>query len=57
MGARVIDERPYRVALDSGELWIYDFGLRYSAEHPESVRETFEEVFLGADAGSSRTTG
>ena len=51
MGARVIDERPYRVVLESGELWIYDFGLRYSAEHAESVRATFEEVFLGAMSG------
>jgi glutamate dehydrogenase len=51
MGARVIDERPYRVGSDSGELWIYDFGLRYSAEHAEGVREIFQEVFLGAVSG------
>ncbi len=51
MGAKVIDERPYRIGSDSGELWIYDFGLRYSAEHAESVREIFQEVFLGALRG------
>jgi glutamate dehydrogenase len=51
MGARVIDERPYRIGSDSGELWIYDFGLRYSAEHAESVREIFQHVFLGALSG------
>ncbi len=51
MGARVIDERPYPVRRGSDELWIYDFGLRYSAEHAEGVREIFQEVFLGARRG------
>ncbi|MFL5824603.1 MAG: NAD-glutamate dehydrogenase [Solirubrobacteraceae bacterium] len=53
MGARVIDERPYRIAVsDSREAWIYDFGLRCPAEHVESVREVFQDVFLGAMTGA-----
>jgi glutamate dehydrogenase len=52
MGARVIDERPYRIKLaEDRELWIYDFGLRSPAEHAESVREIFQDVFLGAVIG------
>jgi glutamate dehydrogenase len=52
MGARVIDERPYRIRLtDDRDLWIYDFGLRSPAEHAESVREIFQDVFLGAVSG------
>jgi glutamate dehydrogenase len=52
MGARVIDERPYRISLpDSRTAWIYDFGLRSSAEHADSVREIFQDVFLGALSG------
>ncbi len=52
MGARVIDERPYQIRLtDTRDLWIYDFGLRSPAEHAESVREIFQDVFLGAVSG------
>jgi glutamate dehydrogenase len=52
MGARVIDERPYRIHPGgSQDLWIYDFGLRSPAEHAESVREIFQDVFLGATSG------
>src|SRR5436190_13854124 len=33
MGVEVTDERPYGLALGTGELaWIYDFGLRHAAE-------------------------
>jgi glutamate dehydrogenase len=53
MGARVIDERPYRIKLtDDRDLWIYDFGLRSPAEHAESVREIFQDVFLGVVSGA-----
>ncbi len=52
MGARVIDERPYRITLTGArEVWIYDFGLSSPAEHAESVREIFQDVFLGAVSG------
>ena len=52
MGAMVIDERPHRISLpDPRDVWIYDFGLRSPAEHAESVREIFQDVFLGAISG------
>ncbi|HLY51112.1 MAG TPA: NAD-glutamate dehydrogenase [Solirubrobacteraceae bacterium] len=52
MGARVMDERPYRVTpADSEAAWIYDFGLRVRAEDVVRVRDTFEEVFLAARRG------
>jgi glutamate dehydrogenase len=52
MGARVMDERPYRINRQGGEpAWIYDFGLRVRAEDLEQVRDTFEDVFLAARRG------
>jgi glutamate dehydrogenase len=56
MGARVIDERPYRIQPRlqgdrRGQSWIYDFGLRCAAEDPERVGDLFREVFLGARHG------
>ncbi len=52
MGARVVDERPYRVAPDGADpMWIYDFGLRLRAEDVESVRVLFEAAFLDARRG------
>jgi glutamate dehydrogenase len=52
VGARVIDERPYRVELPGSHVvWIYDFGLRSVEADIEKVRETFHEVFLGALRG------
>ena len=52
MGARVMDERPYRITpRDTEAAWIYDFGLRVRAEDLEKVRDTFEDVFLAARRG------
>ncbi len=52
MGARVMDERPYRVSPEGSDpAWVYDFGLRVRAEDLERVRETFEDVFLAARRG------
>ncbi len=52
MGARVMDERPYRIAPQDAEpSWIYDFGLQVRAEDIERVRDTFEDVFLAARSG------
>ncbi|MBV8429771.1 MAG: NAD-glutamate dehydrogenase, partial [Solirubrobacterales bacterium] len=49
MGAKVMDERPYRITPQGSEAaWIYDFGLRVPADDVERVRDTFEEVFLAA---------
>jgi glutamate dehydrogenase len=52
MGARVMDERPYRITpRDADAAWIYDFGLRVAAEDIARVRDTFEDVFLAARRG------
>jgi glutamate dehydrogenase len=52
MGARVMDERPYRVTPEESEpAWIYDFRLRVGAEDVQRVRDTFEDVFLAARRG------
>jgi glutamate dehydrogenase len=49
MGARVIDERPYRIEVAPPEvLWIYDFGLRCLPVDLDAVREMFQDVFLAA---------
>jgi glutamate dehydrogenase len=53
MGARVMDERPYRIAPGRSRVaWIYDFGLRCPAERAQTVREVFQDVFLGALTGA-----
>ncbi len=52
MGARVIDERPYRIELEPSEVvWIYDFGLRCLTIDLDEVGQIFQEVFLGAMRG------
>jgi glutamate dehydrogenase len=52
MGMQVMDERPFQISPADGQpAWIYDFGLRGSAEDVERVRDTFEEVFLAARRG------
>jgi glutamate dehydrogenase len=58
MGAKVVDERPYRVQPEGAEpVWIYDFGLRLKAEDVESVRELFEAAFLDARRGQLEDDG
>ena len=52
MGARVVDERPYRISpRDRDPVWIYDFGLRCAAEDIERVADLFQEAFLAARRG------
>jgi glutamate dehydrogenase len=58
MGAKVVDERPYRVAPDGGgPAWIYDFGLQCRAEDVEAVDELFEAAFLDARRGRLEDDG
>jgi glutamate dehydrogenase len=48
MGARVIDERPYRITPADGQpAWIHDLGLRCASEELEGVDELFKEALLG----------
>ncbi len=58
MGARVVDERPYRIDPEGSDpVWIYDFGLRLRAEGVESVRGLFEAAFLDARRGTLEDGG
>lgn len=46
MGARVLDEHPYRISDGDQELWIHDLGLQLPPETDLSaVKERFEELF------------
>ncbi len=46
MGVRVIEERPYRIALAGGEpVWIHDFGMTHTGELDlDRVRGSFQEA-------------
>jgi glutamate dehydrogenase len=58
MGARVVDEHPYEITPAGSEpLWIYDFGLRCTAEDLETVRDTFSDAFLGVWRGELENDG
>jgi glutamate dehydrogenase len=58
MGAKVVDERPHRVQPQRADpVWIYDFGLRVTAEDVESVRQLFEAAFLDARRGRLEDDG
>ncbi len=51
MGARVLDEQPYKVndAFGTGDFWIHDLGLQLPADIRFSViKERFESLFLQA---------
>ena len=53
MGAKVIDERPYRVTPSDAEAaWIYDFGLRCPEQEIAVVRERFEQAFTDVWRGA-----
>jgi glutamate dehydrogenase len=54
MGLRVLEERPYRVAPQSGEpVWIHDFGLATTQADLEidAVAPLFEQAFASVYAG------
>ncbi|MGO9792518.1 MAG: NAD-glutamate dehydrogenase [Solirubrobacteraceae bacterium] len=52
LGARVIDERPYEIEPADGETaWLYDFGMRCEAGDAVSLRERFQDAFLGVWRG------
>lgn len=48
MGARVLDEQPYKISQAGGEnLWIHDLGLQLPAHAVfASIKDRFEELFL-----------
>lgn len=52
MGARVLDEHPYRVAIGDTALWIHDLGLQLPAETDlAAVKVRFEDLFKMAWRG------
>jgi glutamate dehydrogenase len=59
LGVRVLEERPYEVALrDAPPVWIHDMGLDPSAGpgvDVERVRELFEDAFLRAWRGEAES--
>jgi glutamate dehydrogenase len=58
MGARVVDERPYRIKpADEESAWIYDFGLLCPLEDMKDVRESFEQAFLDIRRGRLEDDG
>ncbi len=58
MGVKVVDERPYEITpSDLDPIWIYDFGLRCSADELEQVAGQFAAAFLGVWAGELEDDG
>lgn len=52
MGARVMDEHPYRVGMANAALWIHDLGLQVPhATDLAAVKTRFENLFAQAWAG------
>ena len=52
MGARVLDEHPYRIGAGSDALWIHDLGLQLPvATDLSTVKERFEALFAQAWRG------
>jgi glutamate dehydrogenase len=58
MGARVVDEHPYEISpRDRPPAWVYDFGLECLADDIETVRELFQDAFLGVWRGELENDG
>jgi glutamate dehydrogenase len=58
LGAKVVDERPYEVTpADADPVWIYDFGLRCSADALQAVGDRFTQAFLGVWRGEFEDDG
>ena len=52
MGARVLDEHPYRIGSNGDALWIHDLGLQLPADTDlATVKERFEALFAQAWRG------
>jgi glutamate dehydrogenase len=52
MGARVLDERPYRIGTNDSALWIHDLGLQLPPDTDlATVKDRFEALFATAWRG------
>ena len=57
MGVEVVDERPYALAELPRETYIYEFGLRYGRELPESARRLFVDALKAVWDGYNEIDG
>ncbi len=52
MGARVLDEHPYRIGANGSALWIHDLGLQLPADTDLArVKQRFEDLYVAAWRG------
>jgi glutamate dehydrogenase len=52
MGARVLDEHPYRIGMNGDALWIHDLGLQLPGDTDlATVKDRFESLFASAWRG------
>ena len=52
MGARVLDEHPYRIGSNGSALWIHDLGLQLPADTDLArVKQRFEDLYVAAWRG------
>jgi glutamate dehydrogenase len=60
MDLRTLDERPYKVSLDTVSTWISDFTVVYAHSgtlNLEKVKDIFQEAFIDMRAGRSENDG
>ncbi|MGI9155600.1 MAG: NAD-glutamate dehydrogenase [Marmoricola sp.] len=57
MGVEVVDERPYSLEGLPHPTHIYDFGLRWTRDWPDSVVEPFQDAIASVWQGSNESDG
>ena len=57
MGVEVVDERPYELSGVGRESYIYEFGLRYGRQLPDSARRLFADALRAVWEGYNETDG
>jgi glutamate dehydrogenase len=57
MGVEVVDERPYELAGLGRESYIYEFGLRYGRQLPDTARKLFADALRAVWEGYNETDG
>lgn len=57
MGVEVVDERPYELTGLGRESYIYEFGLRYGRQLPDSARKLFADALRAVWDGFNETDG
>lgn len=57
MGVEVVDERPYELTGLGRESYIYEFGLRYGRQLPDTARKLFADALRAVWDGYNETDG